>query len=200
MARSFQVVPFDLPTYTPIGQDQTTQPSSGPASIPQPFPEWSDGPHLRAGLRGGSWARRHDWREDICHQRGQNYIAQLGQERSEIGRRTLVKGCPLTICKVYHAALYLFIDLWISIHDLSSFRIATHLLDLDDYLTQPITASLLASKQVDKGLRDLVQPVVLDLGELDFPAGKSLGHRRVEFATVLGLEISDDETVDAVKM
>ena len=76
----------------------------------------------------------------------------------------------------------------------------TRLLDLDDYLTQPIAASLLASKQVDKGLRDLVQPVVLDLGELDFPAGQSLGYRRVEFAAVLGLEISNDETVHAVKM
>lgn len=74
----------------------------------------------------------------------------------------------------------------------------TRLLDLDDYLTQPIAASLLASKQIDKGLRDLVQPVVLDLGELDFPAGQSFRHRRVEFAAVLGLEISDDETVDAV--
>ena len=76
----------------------------------------------------------------------------------------------------------------------------TRLLDLDDYLTQPIAASLLASKQVDKGLRDLVQPVVFDLGELDFPAGQSLGYRRVEFAAVLGLEISNDETVHAVKM
>lgn len=73
------------------------------------------------------------------------------------------------------------------------------LLHLNNNLPQPLPTPLLPRNQLYKRLWNTLQPLVLDLRELELARGDGGRDLGVEFGGVLGLKVADDEAADSVR-